>query len=121
MFDREHPGFESDYSGPQFQRAVELARELHPFDQSLKDAQTCIDALKEKGPVFITGYCYGGSVAWRMAQTNPGLAAASAYYGSLVPTMFKHDAPSCAALRTEDRSGGKEGVSTCNTRWYADA
>src|SRR3546814_12991178 len=49
LFDREHPGFESDYSGPQFERAIELARQLHPFEQSLKDAQTCIDALKGKG------------------------------------------------------------------------
>lgn len=98
LFDREHPGFESDYSGPQFQRAVELARELHPFEQSLKDAQTCIDALKGKGPVFIAGYCYGGSVAWRMAQLSPDLAAASAYYGSLIPTMFKDEAPQCAAI-----------------------
>src|SRR3546814_18075274 len=38
LFDREHPGFESAYSGPGFQRAVDLARELHPFDQSLKSA-----------------------------------------------------------------------------------
>ena len=102
LFDREHPGFESDYSGPQFQRAVQLARELHPFEQSLKDAQTCIDALKgandSGGPVFITGYCYGGSVAWRMAQISPDLAASSAYYGSLVPTMFKDEAPACAAI-----------------------
>ena len=98
LFDREHPGFESDYSGPQFERAVELARELHPFEQSLNDAQTCIDALKGKGPVFITGYCYGGSVAWRMAQISPDLAAASSYYGSLVPTMFKDEAPGCAAI-----------------------
>lgn len=102
LFDREHPGFESDYSGPQFQRAVELARELHPFEQSLKDAQTCIDALRgpngSGGPVFITGYCYGGSVAWRMAQISPDLAASSAYYGSLVPTMFKDEAPACAAI-----------------------
>ena len=102
LFDREHPGFESDYSGPQFQRAVQLARELHPFEQSLKDAQTCIDALKgpngSGGPVFITGYCYGGSVAWRMAQISPDLAASSAYYGSLVPTMFGDEAPQCAAI-----------------------
>src|SRR3546814_11530503 len=27
LFYREHPGFESDYSGPQFERAVELARQ----------------------------------------------------------------------------------------------
>jgi carboxymethylenebutenolidase len=98
LFDREHPGFESDYSGPQFERAVELARKLHPFDQSLSDAQTCIDALKGDGQVFITGYCYGGSVAWRMAQTSPDLSAASCYYGSMVPTLFIDPAPLCATL-----------------------
>ena len=98
LFDREHPGFECDYTGPQFERAVELARQLHPFEQSLSDCQTCIDALKSAGPVFITGYCYGGSVAWRMAQTSPDLAASSSYYGSLVPTMFKDNAPRCATI-----------------------
>lgn len=98
LYDREHPGFEADYTGPDFERAVELARELHPFELSLKDAQTCIDALKEKGPVFITGYCYGGSVAWAMAGQSGDLAASSAYYGSLVPTMFADQAPRCAAI-----------------------
>jgi carboxymethylenebutenolidase len=48
--------------------------------------------------VFITGYCYGGSVAWRMAQISPDLAASSSYYGSLVPTMFKDEAPACATI-----------------------
>ena len=67
LFDREHPGFEAEYVGPDFARAVELARELHPFELSLSDSATCIDALKANGPVFITGYCYGGSVAWAMA------------------------------------------------------
>ena len=98
LFDREHPGFEASYSGPDFERAVELARKLHPFEQSLADAQTCIDALKDKGPVFITGYCYGGSVAWRMAQISPDLAAASSYYGSMVPTLFAEEAPICATI-----------------------
>jgi carboxymethylenebutenolidase len=98
LFDREAPGFECDYTGEQFDHAVKLARQLHPFEQSLKDAQTCIDALKSKGPVFMTGYCYGGSVTWRMAQISPDLAAASSYYGSLVPTMFAEAAPRCATI-----------------------
>lgn len=98
LFDREHPGFECDYTGPQFERAVKLARQLHPFDQSLSDCQTCIDALKAAGPVFIAGYCYGGSVAWRMAQISPDLSGASSYYGSMVPTLFKDSAPRCATL-----------------------
>lgn len=106
LFDREHPGFECDYGGPEFDRAVALARQLHPFEQSLKDAQTCIDALKARGPVFITGYCYGGSVSWRMAQISPDLAAASSYYGSLVPTQFAEPAPRCATIAHFGRFDG---------------
>jgi carboxymethylenebutenolidase len=98
LFDREHPGFEADYTGSDFDRAVELARTLHPFQQSLVDAQTCIDALKDKGPVFITGYCYGGSVAWAMAGQSEDLAAASCYYGSLIPTVYADSAPRCATI-----------------------
>ncbi|QQV78374.1 dienelactone hydrolase family protein [Sphingomonas aliaeris] len=85
LFDREHPGFEAGYTGPDFARAVELAREIHPFDLSLKDVQTCVDSLQSKGPVFVVGYCYGGSVAWFAATRLHGVAAASSYYGSLVP------------------------------------
>lgn len=82
LFDREHPGFEAGYTGPDFDRAIELARKLHPFDLSLRDVQTCIDALA--GPVFVVGYCYGGSVAWFAATRLTGVAAASGYYGSLI-------------------------------------
>ena len=98
IFDREHPGFEAEYTGPDYNRAVELARELHPFMLSLDDAQTCIDALKSKGPVFITGYCYGGSVAWAMAGISDDLAAASCYYGSLVPTLYADKPPKCPTI-----------------------
>ncbi len=98
LFDREAPGFESDYTGPDFERAVELALKLHPFDQSIVDAMTCIDALKAKGAVFMTGYCYGGSITWRCAQLSDDLAAASSYYGGQVPTMFADEAPKCATI-----------------------
>ena len=98
LYDREHPGFEAGYTGPDFERAVELARKLHAFELSLRDAQTCIDALKGKGPVFFTGYCYGGSVAWAMAGQSDDLAASSAYYGSLVPTLYADQTPKCASI-----------------------
>lgn len=98
IFDREHPGFEADYTGPDYDRAVQLARELHPFLLSLDDAQTCIDALKDKGPVFITGYCYGGSVSWALAGISDHLAAASCYYGSMIPTIYADKPPKCATI-----------------------
>jgi carboxymethylenebutenolidase len=93
LFDREHPGFEAGYTGPDFARAVELARQVHPFELSLKDTQTCIDALKNAGPVFVIGYCYGGSIAWAAATKLDGVAAASAYYGSMVPQFAEEAAP----------------------------
>jgi carboxymethylenebutenolidase len=99
LFEREHPGFECDYSGPQYERAIELARKLHPFEQSVADAETCIGWLQSRGgPVFITGYCYGGSVSWRCAQLSDDLAACSSYYGSMVPTLFADPAPKCATI-----------------------
>lgn len=85
LFDREEPHFEGTYSGEGFARSLQLARELHPFDVTLADTQTCIDALAESGPVFVLGYCYGGSVAWFAATRMHGVAAASSYYGSMVP------------------------------------
>lgn len=91
LFDREHPGFEASYTGEDFARAVQLARELHAFDQSLSDVQTCIDALSSRGPVFVVGYCYGGSVAWFAATRLTGVTAASGYYGSLVPGAVEEE------------------------------
>jgi carboxymethylenebutenolidase len=85
LYDREQPGFQADYSGEGFARALHLAREVHPFDLTLSDVQTCVDALKEKGPVFMVGYCYGGSVCWFAATRLSGVAAASGYYGSMIP------------------------------------
>jgi carboxymethylenebutenolidase len=99
LFDREHPGFECDYSTPQYNRAIELARKIHPFEQSVADADTCIKWLKANGgPVFITGYCYGGSVSWRCAQLSDDLAACSSYYGGHVTARFADDAPKCATI-----------------------
>jgi carboxymethylenebutenolidase len=97
LFDREAPGLEASYSEQDVQRAVRLAREAHPFDQSVNDTQTCIDALKGAGPVFITGYCYGGSVTWAAACRCEGLAAASGYYGSLIPRLAD-ERPRCPMI-----------------------
>lgn len=97
LFDREHPGFEAGYSGPDFERAIELARVLHPFQTSLDDVAVCIAQLRDAGPVFITGYCYGGSVAWAAACRLDGLAASSAYYGSMIPG-WRDELPRCPAI-----------------------
>lgn len=124
LFDREHAGFEADYTGSDFAHAVQLARELHPFMLSLKDAQTCVDVLKSKGPVFITGYCYGGSVAWALAGQSDDLAGASAYYGSLIPTLYANQTPKCPTIAhfgRYDQGIPMEGVETLIAKGHPTA
>jgi carboxymethylenebutenolidase len=97
LYDREAPGFQASYEPEDREKAMKIAREQHPFALSVKDTQTVIDALKDEGPVFITGYCYGGSVTWAAACRCTGLAAASGFYGSLVP-QFANETPRCPTL-----------------------
>jgi carboxymethylenebutenolidase len=78
MFDRQERGFdvERDAEGIAKGRGYMMA---NGWDNAMSDVQACIDALK--GPVFITGFCYGGTVAWLAASRCTGLTAASCYYG----------------------------------------
>ncbi len=97
LYDREAPGFAVSYSPEDVQKAIRIARGGHPFELSIADAGTCIDALKGKGPVFITGYCYGGSVTWAAACKCDGLAAASGYYGGNIAQMADWQ-PKCPTI-----------------------
>lgn len=97
LFDREHPGFEVGYDADGVAQGIALSREQHPIELSIADAKTCVDALRDKGPVFLTGYCYGGSIAWLAAARVEGLAAVSAYYGRLIPDHAE-EAPRCPTI-----------------------
>jgi carboxymethylenebutenolidase len=97
LHDREAPGLQASYTPDDIQKCIKIARGEHPFELSVADTQTCIDALKGKGPVFITGYCYGGSVTWAAACQCEGLAAASGYYGGNIGQM-NHMNPKCPTI-----------------------
>lgn len=97
LYDREAPGFETGYSPEDIQKAIKIARGEHPFELSIKDALTCIDALAAKGKVFITGYCYGGTVVWAAACRSDHLAAASGYYGGQIAQMNNLE-PKCPTI-----------------------
>lgn len=97
LYDRESPNFQASYSPEDIQKAIKIARGDHPFDLSVQDSQVCINALKSKGPVFITGYCYGGTVTWAAACKCDGLAAASGYYGGQIPQMAEWQ-PKCPTI-----------------------
>jgi carboxymethylenebutenolidase len=97
LYDREAPGLQEEYTPEGVQKCIKIARGEHPFQLSIDDTQVCINGLKSKGPVFITGYCYGGSVAWAAACKCDGLAAASAYYGGNIGQMADWQ-PKCPTI-----------------------
>jgi carboxymethylenebutenolidase len=83
MFDRQKPGFVADHDAAGMVEGRQYAM-ANGAENAVSDVQACTDYLKAKGPVFIVGYCYGGSVAWRAAAEVSGPAAVSCYYGGRI-------------------------------------
>jgi len=117
LYDREAPGFQVSYSPEDVQKAIKIARGEHPFELSIADSQTCIDALKAKGKVFITGYCYGGTVSWAAACKCDGLAAASGYYGGNIVAMndWQPKCPTILHFGSEDHGIPMDAVEKIRT------
>jgi carboxymethylenebutenolidase len=78
MFDRSEPGFDVERDADGFAKG-RAYMQAQTWEQTLGDVQACIDALAP--PVFITGFCYGGTVSWLAAANCTGLTAAAAFYG----------------------------------------
>lgn len=81
LYDRREPGFVAAHSPAGMQAGIAHARGTD-IDVALGDIGACRDQME--GPVFIVGYCYGGSLTWIAAAKLPGLSGASSYYGSMV-------------------------------------
>jgi carboxymethylenebutenolidase len=94
LFDRERPGLKLGYSD--IAEAISVLKS-HPFTLSLSDAEKSVDLLTPSGPVFMVGYCYGGSITYASACRLSGLTAASCYYGGMLPTLAE-SAPLCPTL-----------------------
>lgn len=88
MYDRAAPGFvvQPEDVSQGMARGRELAIGNGP-DNAMNDVGGVFDILSGSGKVFVTGYCYGGSMSWLAAVRIDGLAAASCYYGGNIPQM----------------------------------
>jgi len=86
MFDRQAPGFTAGHDPEGYKAGVSYATANGP-DNAMGDIAACVAHLAPHGPVFIVGYCYGGTMAWLAASRVAGLAAASIYYGGGVAGM----------------------------------
>ncbi|AUG54429.1 dienelactone hydrolase [Thalassospira marina] len=80
MFDRQERGFVAKHDADGLAIGRKYAGDNGP-ENPVADVKACVDALKQDGPVFLIGYCYGGTVAWRAAARIDELAAVVSYYG----------------------------------------
>jgi carboxymethylenebutenolidase len=94
FFERAKPGFEAGYDAMGFGRGRDLMTKT-PWDQVVGDLQAAIDALAP--PVFVVGYCWGGTAAWLAACRCDGVSAASGYYGRLIVDL-KDETPRCPTI-----------------------
>jgi carboxymethylenebutenolidase len=85
FFDRLSPGFQADDSPEQRQAGLGYS-EATPWDQVAGDLQAAVDALA--GPVFVVGYCWGGTAAWLAACRCSGVAAAAGFYGRRIRELL---------------------------------
>ncbi|PHY18170.1 dienelactone hydrolase family protein [Caulobacter sp. BP25] len=86
MFDRQQKGYVAQHDPEGFQTGVAFAKANGP-DNAMGDIQACVDFLAARGPVFLTGYCYGGTMGWLAAARVKGLSAVASYYGGGVAGM----------------------------------
>lgn len=83
IFDRGERGYVAEHEPAAFPIGIGHVQTIG-LDKMLSDIQACIDELASRGPVFAVGYCLGGSLVWLAASKLKGLAAGSAYYGSMI-------------------------------------
>jgi len=87
LFERIERGFDAQHDGAGIEKGRNAVM-ASPWPQVIADVQAAIDALPK--PCYVTGFCYGGAVAWMAAARCKGLNAASCFYGRLIADLLDH-------------------------------
>ncbi|MDR3513637.1 MAG: dienelactone hydrolase family protein [Caulobacteraceae bacterium] len=104
MYDRIEPGFVVGHDEAGMKAAIATVTQAKP-EHALADIAACIAYLAPRGPVFIVGYCYGGTMVWHAAARLDGLAAGSSYYGGGVAGAAELN-PKCPVICHFGRKDG---------------
>jgi carboxymethylenebutenolidase len=97
LFDRVDPGIELGYEADDIAEGREIRARIAQ-DDALKDVAAAVELLRgEERKVGVTGYCWGGSLAWAAATRLDGVDAAVCYYGGQVAEMADEQ-PRCPVL-----------------------
>jgi carboxymethylenebutenolidase len=94
LFDRFEDHFEVGYDAASVEKARRFS-EATPWDQVASDLEAAVAALAP--PVFVVGYCWGGTAAWLAACRCPGVTAVSSFYGRRIPELLA-EAPRCPII-----------------------
>jgi carboxymethylenebutenolidase len=94
LFDRRAPAFRVGYDAEGVAAGRALS-EATPWAEVAADLRAAVEALAP--PVFLVGYCWGGTAAWLAACRVPGLSAVSSYYGRRIPELWDA-APACPVI-----------------------
>ena len=112
LFDRAAKGVELGYDDADIAKGREL-RGQFSWDLSLLDLRTAAESASFAGRVGVIGYCWGGSMAWRLAASGT-IAAAVCYYGAQI-VDYLAEKPKCPTLLIfgdEDTSIPPEAITT---------
>ena len=91
LFDRIAPDITLAYDGDGVAKGCGLKDQADANSEF--DVKAAIDHVASAGAVAVVGFCWGGSLAWRMAcDKASGLAAAISYYGGELPSLAGRDA-----------------------------
>ena len=95
LFDRKERNVELSYD----EQGVLKGRKLKDLcnEEALKDIEASISLVSSAGKVGVVGYCWGGSLAWRIADQSNELSGCVSYYGGDI-TKLKHCNPKCNFL-----------------------
>jgi len=94
FYERLEPGFATGYEPEGIARGVAHSQATR-WDQVAGDLQAAVDALE--GPVFVTGFCWGGAATWLAACRCEGVAAASCFYGRRISELVD-ETPRCPTI-----------------------
>ena len=79
LFDRTEPQAELGYTPDDIKQGIALRSQLDNH-QVMLDVEAAANALGSR-PLGLTGYCFGGTVAWWGATRSTRFAATSGWYG----------------------------------------
>ena len=81
------------------EKGVSKGRDLKELcnNYALKDIEASISVVSSAGKVGVIGYCWGGSLSWRIGCEVSHLSASVCYYGGDIPKL-RNLKPKCNVL-----------------------